>query len=155
MGCLESSPQRPIYQPQPCQRPTAPAYSAGPYGPGGVQGYAPGSVVEGYAPGRPAAGCAGWACKACTMLNAAESWHCSACGTQRPGGSPVHGQQPFYAQPAYPQAPYAQPAYAPQGYAPQGHSQHTGMGDGMMVAGAGLAGFAGGMLMAEVLDDIF
>jgi hypothetical protein len=62
--------------------------------------------------------------------------------------------QPGYPQPGYPQAGYAQPGYPqpgygyPQDYPPQRH----GYGTGAVVA-AGAAGFVGGMIVNEMLDD--
>eukprot|EP00435_Cladocopium_sp_Y103_P070664 s612_g35.t1 len=67
---------------------------------------------------------------------------------------PAYGyQQPTY-QPAYGQPAYGQPAYG-QHYGQPTGGGGGGMGGGMAVAGAGLAGLAGGFLAAELLDDVF
>ncbi|HEX6447731.1 MAG TPA: hypothetical protein VF053_21720 [Streptosporangiales bacterium] len=76
---------------------------------------------------------------------------CGACAQR--WAQYVQGQngypQPGYAQPGYPQPGYPQPGYGyPQEYPPQ----RRGYGTGAMVA-AGAAGFVGGMVVNELLDD--
>ena len=61
-----------------------------------------------------------------------------------PGYQPAYGGQGYGYQPGYGQPAYGQPSY-----------QQTGGGNGMAMAGAGLAGLAGGFLAAELLDDVF
>jgi tellurium resistance protein TerD len=81
---------------------------------------------------------------------------CGACAQR--WAEYIQGQngypQPGYPQPGYPQPGYSQPGYSqpgygyPQDYPPQRH----GHGTGAMVA-AGAAGFVGGMVVNELLDD--
>merc|ERR1719401_2404164 len=80
-------------------------------------------------------------------------------------GPPAYGMQPhpgYAAAPPMYQAPppcFHQPCYGPPpaygAYGPPQYHHGAGGGNGMGMAGAGLAGFAGGMLMGEVMDEIF
>ncbi len=63
--------------------------------------------------------------------------------------------QPGYPQQGYPQPGYPQPGYPQQGYGYQEYPEHhhrQGYGLGS-VAAAGAAGFVGGMVVNELLDD--
>ncbi len=59
--------------------------------------------------------------------------------------------QQGYPQQGYPQQGYAQPGYGYQEY-PERHHHRDGYGVGSVVA-AGAAGFVGGMVVNELLDD--
>mmetsp|Transcript_20519 Transcript_20519/g.48680 ORF Transcript_20519/g.48680 Transcript_20519/m.48680 type:complete len:121 (-) Transcript_20519:263-625(-) len=80
---------------------------------------------------------------------------------------PLHEAQPArkapYQEPYHTQSqPFGQPDYEVQPYQADrpllqsgcSHGSH-GLGGGMAMAGAGLAGFAGGFIAAEIMDDIF
>lgn len=83
---------------------------------------------------------------------------CPACAQrwsdhlQGRSGYPQPGYAAGYPQPGYPQPGYPQPGYPVQGY-PQDYPPHRhGYGAGT-VAAAGAAGFVGGMIVNELLDD--
>eukprot|EP00440_Ansanella_granifera_P063517 gb/GFBE01068868.1/.p1 GENE.gb/GFBE01068868.1/~~gb/GFBE01068868.1/.p1 ORF type:complete len:173 (+),score=17.20 gb/GFBE01068868.1/:1-519(+) len=138
-------------------------YSGQPGGQFGNPGVVQGQVVsgngQGYAPGP-------WQCSRCTLENQGDFQHCVACQAPRPMGvmaSPAYGPaagkpyQPGQPGPAY--SAYGAPAPPPMGYGYQDYQQPPpqamgggGMSTGMAAAGAGLAGLAGGFLMAEALD---
>mmetsp|Transcript_56280 Transcript_56280/g.163164 ORF Transcript_56280/g.163164 Transcript_56280/m.163164 type:complete len:167 (+) Transcript_56280:95-595(+) len=166
MGCLESTQGRPVYAPQPRPVMGKPVYGGGPYGGAApVQAYEPqfsgGPVVQGYAPGQPCG--FGGAAQPCQQYQQQP-----APGYMPESYSAPHAQLGMYAPGAGP-APYGAPAgygYGGQpGYGGYGGPQPGYQGasapaagggnNGMMMAGAGLAGLAGGFLAAEVLDDIF
>ena len=140
MGCCESS--RPPYVPynhghgQYGQGTSYGSYG-GSYGQGNgtYAGYVPGGVVQ----GKPVTCGHGGHAQATTVAYSQPAYG--------PGYQPAYGQgygyQQAYGQPAYGQPAYGQPSY-----------QQTG-GNGMAMAGAGLAGLAGGFLAAELLDDVF
>lgn len=77
-------------------------------------------------------------------------------GYPQSGGYPQQGYQQGYQQTGYAQAGYPQAGYAQPGYAQPAYSEHPpqrrGYGVGS-VAAAGAAGFVGGMLVNEMLDD--
>ena len=83
-----------------------------------------------------------------------------ACGNaETVYAQPLHAQAyPSPYQPAYGPAyqPYGQQTYGQQPYGAQPYGQAAPSGgNGMAMAGAGLAGLAGGFLAAELIDDIF
>mmetsp|Transcript_72356 Transcript_72356/g.183051 ORF Transcript_72356/g.183051 Transcript_72356/m.183051 type:complete len:216 (-) Transcript_72356:50-697(-) len=109
MGCLESSPARPVYQPQQGRwTGAAPNHQVAGYGVPGPQQYGyPGPLVQGYMLG-PTGGQtqeAGgetlkWACGTCSFLNKAEHLQCKECHSQRPwtgDGSGAAQMRPGYA----------------------------------------------------------
>ena len=146
MGCCESS--RPPYVPyshgshgQYGQYGTSYGSYGGPYGGSGNgtygNSYVPGGVVQ----GKPVTCGNGGHAQATTVAYSQPAYG--------PGYQPAYGGQGYGYQPGYGQPAYGQPAYGQPSY------QQTGGGNGMAMAGAGLAGLAGGFLAAELLDDVF